>query len=188
VNYQDIWLNGRLIEKGYRECTSRYEVIREFCKREFDEGKFSVCDIGAASCYFGIRLREDFPLCSVTAFEPREYEENSSRLKRAKPGGVILFGRKMMLEELPRWADFATFDLILALSLLHHVKKDTFEEWLRGLRGIGRHLIAELAIDDSRSKGAECSVPEEAKIIGYGRSHIKEDAERPIILMKGFKA
>lgn len=187
MSYQDVWLNGKLIERGYRECASRYEIIREFCLRLYGDGPFSVCDVGAASCYFGLRLREDFPLCSVVAFEPREYLENSARLKRAKAGGVVLFGRKLTVEELPRWADFSSFDLVLALSVLHHVKPDQFDRWILGLRGMGRHLIAELSIEDSRSKGAVCHVPESAEIIGYGDSHIKEDAKRPIVYMEGFK-
>lgn len=187
MKYQDVWLNGRLLQRGYRECESRYEIIRAFCSTNFSDGKFSVCDIGAASCYFGLRLREDFPSCSVVAFEPREYFENSARLKRAKAGGVVLFGRKLTLEELPRWADFASFDLVLALSVLHHVQKDRFGEWIRGLRGIGRHLIAELSIEDSRSSGAECEIPEGAITLGYGSSHIRSDSERPIISMEGFK-
>ncbi len=187
MNYQDVWLNGKLIERGYRECESRYEIIREFCRRLYGDGQFSVCDVGAASCYFGLRLREDFPRSTVVAFEPREYTENSARLKRANAGGLVLFGRKLTVEELPRWADFATYDLVLALSVLHHVKPGQFDQWISGLRGMCRHLIGELSIEDSRSKGAECLIPDGAEVIGYGKSHIKADAKRPIIYMEGFK-
>lgn len=187
MNYQDIWLNGHLVERGYRECESRYEVVRSFCLEKFQDRKFAVCDIGAASCYFGLRLREDFPQCSVVAFEPREYMENSARLKRAKAGGLILFGRKLTVEELPRWADFASFDLVLALSVLHHVKPDQFDAWISGLRGLCRYLIGELSIEDSRAKGAKCRIPKGAVVIGYGKSHIDADIKRPIVLMEGFK-
>lgn len=187
MSYQDIWLNGKLIEKGTRDCEGRYGIIRRFCQDTFGDDRFSVCDVGAASCYFGLRLREDFPLCSVVAFEPRNYLENSAHLASAKAGGLILFGRKLMLAELPRWADFSCFDLVLAMSLLHHVKPGTFTDWVSGLRGIGRHFIAELSIEDSRAKGAVCHIPEGAMIIGHGKSHI-DKSERPIILMKGRKS
>ncbi len=184
--YQDLWLNGQLIERGYRECEGRYGIIKQFCLKEFG-AKFSVCDIGAASCYFGLRLREDFPQCSVTAFEPREYLENSARLKRAKAGGLVLFGRKLTLRELPQWSSFASFDLVLALSILHHVEVDKFDEWITGLRGLGRYLIAELSISDSRANGAQCRLPKDSITIGYGASHINKTEKRPIVLMKGFK-
>lgn len=187
MSYQDIWLNGKLIKQGTRECADRYAIIRQFCAEMFGEHKFSVCDVGAASCYFGLRLREDFPNCSVVAFEPREYEENCARLKRAKAGGVVLFGRKLTIAELPRWADFSSFDLVLALSVLHHVERNHFDGWIAGLRGFSRYLIAELSVDDSRSSGAECYAPDGASVLGYGKSHIKSTAKRPIVIMEGFK-
>lgn len=187
MKYQDTWLNGKKIGQGYRDCPDRYALISNFCRETFGTEPFSVCDVGAASCYFGLRLREDFPLCSVVAFEPREYLENSARLKKARAGGIILFGRKLTLEELPRWADFASFDLVLALSVLHHVQKDKFEEWIRGLRGLARYLIAELAVEDSRSAGATCHIPQGAVTLGQGQSHIQAGTARPIVLMEGFK-
>ena len=64
--YQDTWVNGKLTQKGIRDCAGRYEVIKNFCLK-FTE-PFTVCDIGANMAYFGLRLIEDFG-CSVIAFE-----------------------------------------------------------------------------------------------------------------------
>ena len=63
--YQDVWVKGRVIIKGVRDCEGRYMAIRNELRRLGFPGKngdrpFTVLDIGAGSGYFSFRLAEEF--------------------------------------------------------------------------------------------------------------------------------
>ena len=64
--YQDLWVKGKMIEKGTRECENRYNKIKEVLNR-FNK-HFTVLDIGACLGYFSFRIAEDFD-CTVTMIE-----------------------------------------------------------------------------------------------------------------------
>ncbi len=178
--YQDRWARGKRLYKGYRECGARYEVIRDFCRRTFT-GPFTVCDIGANLCYFGIRLTEDFPEARVVAFEYRNTAKARDHLARSGADRVTLLAHKITLRDAGNLA--GSFDLVLALSVLHHTRGD-FSAWLEALRHLGRHVICELAIDDSRATAHPNGYGQPpGTVLGYGQSHIKADSQRPIVLL-----
>ena len=184
MSYQDTWLDGKAIAKGYRECASRYEVVRDFCSKL--PTPFSVLDIGANQCYFGLRLTEDFN-CSVLAFEYSAFAKRYAHVKRAdKTGRLKLCNRKVSLSDVQFMSSFAQFDLILTLSLLHHVG-GKFDEWIAALRRLGSNVIAELSTEDCRSKKLPegYRVPADSIILGYCGSHIKKEVSRPLVLIEG---
>lgn len=182
--YQDEWLNGEVANGGTRECAPRYEVIREFVAREYGDQPFSVCDIGASMCYFGLRLTEDFPTCTVMAFEYRNPELRVAHLKANKAERIMFCGRKLTLQDLRNMAAFTRFDIVLALSVIHHLPGN-IEHWLKAIRALGTHVIAEFATSDS-ARVARCpgyAIPGDAKTIGAGTSHLDGKIKRPIVVL-----
>jgi 2-polyprenyl-3-methyl-5-hydroxy-6-metoxy-1,4-benzoquinol methylase len=183
--YQDQWVKGQLAVKGTRECASRYEIIKSFCAR-YDRRPFSVCDIGANMCYFGLRLTEDFPRCSVVAFEYDNFPRRAAHVKTNGANRLMLINHKLSSQDLLTLTTCCRFDLVLVLNVLHHVG-DEFDTWLLELRKLARHIIAEFATTDSRSRrqGQNYSIPYDARVLGYCQSHIKREVERPMVLIPG---
>ena len=175
--YQDSWLKGRRIAKGYRECASRYEVVKEFCS-SFD-GPFSVLDVGANMCYFGLRLTEDFPDCRVLAFEFDHFDVRSAHVKRNKQNRLALFNHKLTIYSLETLVLCAHFDLILAMSVLHHVGGQ-IEDWVFQLKALSDNVIVELAGSDSPRAQKQINKDIKIRELGFGSSHLLSGFARPI--------
>jgi hypothetical protein len=180
MKYQDTWINGELQEKGIRECASRYGIIKAFCT-ELPQ-PFTVCDIGANMSYFGLRLIEDFG-CSVIAFEFHQYEEREKIIRMDKTNKLMYLKRKISLSDLSILNSCCHFNLVLALSVLHHVP-GSIREWIAQLHKLGDNLIIETALSDSKRTETrkEYEIPD-GKVLGYGDSHLQKDFKRPIILI-----
>lgn len=180
MKYQDIWINGQVTEKGKRECADRYEIIRQFCTTL--NQPFTVCDIGANMAYFGLRLIDDFD-CYVVAFEFHQFDKRAKIIQMNKATKLIYMNRKINLNDLDILRQFCHFDLILALSVLHHVS-EPISEWISRMKRLSENLIIELAGEDSkRTRSRKEYYLTEGKILGYGDSHLKENFKRPIILL-----
>ncbi len=184
MTYQDQWAYGLLIKPGYRSCAPRYEIVKEQCKKF--QGAFTVCDIGANMCYFGIRLTEDFKGCSVDAYEFDHFEMRKKHLESSGSKRVTLAKRRLAVDDLHGMAKHKKYGLVLALSVLHHADGAT-EPWIDGLRTLGKWAIVEMAGSDSEraDKKHGYSIPD-GEIIGYGDSHLQEGYQRPIMLIKGY--
>lgn len=177
MKYQDSW-NGGVTEKGKRECADRYEVVKTFCQRF--QRPFTVCDIGANMNYFGIRLTEDFD-CKVVSFEFHQFEMREQLVKGNKD--IMFLKRKVSLADLKILHSVAHFDLVLAMSVLHHLPGNT-AEWIAGFYKLGTNVILEFALDDSdRIKNKINYQIPESQILGYGDSHLKKNFKRPIVLL-----
>lgn len=185
ATYQDRWSGGRLRASGYRECAERYEVVRRWCATTFSK-PFTVCDIGANEGYFGIRLCEDFPDCTVVAFEFDRFEQRAARVRAANATRMLYCRRKLSLADVHIASAVARFDLVLALSVLHHMAEPQ-DAWVRALRALGRNVILELAVSDSRAapSRASCTLPSGGTLLGAGSSHLKRQHRRPILHLPG---
>ncbi len=144
MTYQDQWVKGRLAVKGIRECAGRYEVIKSFCE-PYGRRPFTVCDIGANMSYFGLRLTEDFPACSVVAFEFDNFKLRAAHVKKNDATRLLLLNHKLDLRALSVFNSCSRFDLVLALSVLHHVG-DEFDAWLLELRKLGTLIVFLFAV------------------------------------------
>lgn len=185
MTYQDLWAKGKCLSKGDRECEGRYLLIKDFCEKTFKKG-FSVCDIGANMNYFGIRLAEDFD-CRVMSFEFHQFLMRSAHLSISGVSDNILFiNRHLKLKDLNLMYYFCKFDLVLALSVLHHIKEDQIL-WENELRKIGRYVIIEYAGNDSKRAVEKPThgFKGEGILLGYGNSHLDKNFMREIIVLKG---
>ena len=180
--YQDTWINGQCVGKGQRDCTNRYEIIKPtFVKHG---SRFSVLDIGANMCYFGLRLIEDFN-CTVMAFEFNSFDLRMKNVQANKTDRLILLKRKLTVKDIFILSNSCHFDFVLMMSVLHHLPGNS-TEWINAVRKIGDNIIIEFALEDSTRPEIrkDYKIPEDAKIIGYGDSHLKKDFKRPIILLQ----
>lgn len=181
--YQDIWGKGKLIEKGIRNTEERYEIVKSFCSNYKD--KFTVLDIGANMCYFGIRLTEDFINCNVIAFEFNSFEMREKHVKKYGNNRLMFLKRKLKISDIDLLLKCCHFDLILAMSVIHHLPGNT-TEWINKFRKLSDSTIIEFALEDSKRTEIrdQYVIPNDGEIIGYGLSHLKKDFKRPIVLLK----
>lgn len=110
--YQPRWVDGREVGDGIRKAAPRYEAI---AKELSGHQGFSVLDLGAYNGYFSLRLAEDFD-ASCTAVD--DYRGLRSALAEACDGRVTGIHERLTPESLAALGDF---DVILCLSVLHHV-------------------------------------------------------------------
>lgn len=182
MNYQDKYVAGLVVESGERDCAERYEIVRKFCRNY--TRPFTVLDLGANLCYFGVRLTEEFPDCTVAAIECAEVETAVHVLRANDATRVILLSKQVTLDDLRALAECEHFDLVLGLSVIHHFP-GTFQERLEVFRSLGDHLILELACEDAACGGEQKSyaLPQERRLLGYGKSHLAEGVQREIVLL-----
>ena len=180
MKYQDTWINGKCVEKGKRDCDARYQIVKSFCENSPPK---TVLDIGSNMNYFGLRLIEDFR-CSVVAFEFDHFDLRKRIVDANKTSNLILLKRKLSLKDLEILRSCCHFDLVLAMSVMHHLP-NPINEWIRLFKEIGDNVIAEYALEDSeRTKTKHgYSIPEDGTLMGYGDSHLKNNFKRPIILL-----
>lgn len=179
--YQDIWIKGEQVQRGQRECANRYEIVRSFFSQY--QRPFTVLDMGASDGYFAVRLVEDFPDCTVVAVEPRP--RIGEILHRNDAQRVLWLRKKLSPTELSKLADVEHFDVTLALSVIHWMKRPPAES-IEALRRMGDHLILELPVE-AQATGQEVvqkiEPPKDGTLLGYGASHLDADAQRPITVL-----
>ena len=124
--YNDIWINGKVIQEGARPSEERYLKIAKFCENY--KRPFSVLDIGAAEGYFTHRLASEFD-GTFTAVEADESRCLLDVCKKNNNDKVFLLQKRFNLETLKRIAEVHYFDVILALNIIHHFD-EPFQEVL----------------------------------------------------------
>ena len=132
MRYQDVWEDGECREAGERDCDGRYRLIAE----TLPTGHFTALDIGAHTGYFARRIAESFP-ARVTAVD--NY-----------PGLVACHGVEVISERLgaARLAQLPRHDVVLALSVLHHMAD--WREALPLMAACRSHLIIEVCHPSER--------------------------------------
>lgn len=182
MKYQDLVDDqGNSIEKGYRECETRYEVIRRVAEEL--RRPFTVLDLGASSGYFSIRLTQDFGARAI-AVDP------NPSVMDAEGRVAAVMQCKMDIESLLR---MGTYDIVLALSVLHHM--DSWRKVLRMINSMARSaLIVETPNPREKLKQAlnrkELKEIDEAcrlggmKKEGVGSGVWNNDLDRPLYVLR----
>jgi 2-polyprenyl-3-methyl-5-hydroxy-6-metoxy-1,4-benzoquinol methylase len=181
--YQDEWVRGKVIVKGERECEHRYSIIKSFVQQY--QGPFTLLDIGANIGYFSFRIAEDFPDSIVVAVEgnPRFLKKLLEVAEKNNRDNVIVIGKKLSVENISRLAELEHFDVVLGMSVIHHIYNDP-AEGLDAFLKLGDNLILELPNESKYSLQKYSMLESRGQVIGYGDSHINPGSKRPIVLYK----
>ena len=126
--YQDIIINGEVVEKGTRDCTQRYEII----KRVLNQYKrpITVLDIGASQGYFSFRIASEYPsVCTMIEGNFKFSDHVAEQLQNlcelnTDLDNIIYLQKHISIEDLEKLSECEHFDVVLMLSVLHHMGED----------------------------------------------------------------
>jgi len=184
--YQDIWIKGKLHKKGVRECEERFGLIRSFCEQF--KRPFTILDIGSNLGYFSLRLTETFD-CTSMAVEGIYGDWIEEVFQANENPRVILVRKVMKLADLRALAEVEHFDVVLGLSVIHHLD-GSFDESLEVLRSLGDNLILELPFEANAcgqqlvQQAVQSKLPDDAVFMGYGKSHLAEGCRQIVRLSR----
>lgn len=133
--YQPKRRDGRDMGNPARPAAPRYKAIAN--ELEGREG-LRVLDLGAHEAYFALRLAEDFD-ARVTAVD--DWRGLRPALEEAGDDRVTGLYERLTPQRL---AELGNFDVILCLSVLHHVP--WWEQMLTQVRAQSRLLVCEVAV------------------------------------------
>jgi 2-polyprenyl-3-methyl-5-hydroxy-6-metoxy-1,4-benzoquinol methylase len=179
--YQDEWVRGKVAAKGERECEHRYAVIKSFLQQY--QRPFTILDIGANIGYFSFRIAEDFPDAIVVAVEghPRFLPKLLEVAEKNGRDNVIIIGKKLSVEDISRLAELEHFDVVIGMSVIHHIYHDPIEG-LDAFLKLGDNLILEIPNESKYGLHKYAVLKSHGRVIGYGDSHINPGSTRPIVL------
>jgi SAM-dependent methyltransferase len=169
VNYQPMWMDGRTVGPQERDCEGRYAAIVPYVP----EGA-RVLDFGAFTGYFSHRLADERSAdCVAVAPEVLPYPGVTTISGRLDVDGIRALG---------------TFDVVLALSVLHHV--DPWQDYLKVLLDAAPTVIIETV---HPAETFNHCAPEKVKAIAEGvfgpilcrTAGYQTDLLRPTVLAKG---
>ena len=167
--YQDLYRDGRVIARGGRDCASRYAAIAPALEARLGRG-FTVCDVGGRDGYFPARLLHEGYASAATIVDSYagDFEGITHLRQKYRPGDQI-----------------GTFNAILCLSVLHHVK-----DWravYEGLREHCRWLVVELPAPTERVRWASelnAHIPAEGELLGHA-PNLGGKVQRPTYIVRG---
>ena len=147
--YQDCWIDGKIEQKGSRECKNRYISIKNNINKLNIGKNFYVLDIGSNLGYFSFRFAYDFD-CNVIMLEnhlneSKEFDTKVRNLcKKQKNNFKISLIRQYLTEkDFKKFYDNnITFDVVLALRVIHH-HEDPLNE-LKLLNKISKYIFLQL--------------------------------------------
>jgi len=140
-NYQPVFQEGKLLEGGDRNCLDRWPLI----KKEIEDNNIkSVIDLGSAEGFYVLRSAKE---CGCFAIgvdaDIRRFciAQDQLSLERIVPAGFV-FGviDNDMLEKIP------SFDMVIFLSVMHHMMYDKGEEYCRNFMKALRKKINKVMI------------------------------------------
>lgn len=146
TNYQDVWVKGHAVVPGVRECELRFWAIYKALRK--NKKPLKVLDIGANMGYFSIRLSEKIP--GTYAMIEGHEATAGALLKICKLNenpSLVLFKRKLSLADLKELRLYEKFDVVLALSIIHHFD-EPYKDVFQVLMSLGNTLIFEPPIPE----------------------------------------
>lgn len=121
--YQPIYVRGRLVHRGGRNCADRWALIRPALPRNLQVA----IDLGSNAGYFGQRIAEECPAAMVWSMEsePRRAMLQRDVLMENDARNVVLTTRQMDAVQFFRlFRSVNVADVILALSVLEYWSPD----------------------------------------------------------------
>lgn len=140
--YQDIELDGEKIARGKRACRKRWDMIKPHLKNHD-----VIMDIGSALGYFTHKIAKELPDSLTVSFEadPKACEIQKKIYEHEGIYNLVLCQHKLKKSDLDKWINCVEmFDVILALSVLHHYPKNLVRSVLKNLCKLTPLLIGEV--------------------------------------------
>jgi len=137
MRYQETWENGPTGRKFQRSCEDRYQEIRKLAS--WFKRPFSVFDFGCNSGYFGFRLTQEFPNCTVVMVDNKPWLKDL--IKKNPSNEIVWIDAHLTSTQLYHLAMCESFDIVLALAVIHHME-DPFLA-LNALELMADHIIIE---------------------------------------------
>lgn len=135
--YNDVYIQGRVVRFGVRQCASRYEALLPLLRRF--KRPFTMLDIGANSGYFSFRAASEF---NCTAVAVDNYPLLPDYAAQNALSNVMVLHKTLSLNELQQLSACEHFDVVLALNVLHHFGEDAIRAaW--AVLAMGDHIIIE---------------------------------------------
>jgi len=131
--YQPVLIRGRFVGGNERNCFDRWEVIR---KEIETSGGSSVLDIGSAEGFYVIQAARE---CSCTAIgvemDARRFAVAEDQIIKEKIRNARFIFGAADTEMIPR---LPASDLVICMSVLHHIMSARGEEYARGFMSLLR--------------------------------------------------
>ena len=147
--YQPKRIHGRDVGVPQRPAAPRYEAL---AGELHGHSQFTVLDIGAHEAYFSLRLAEDFD-ARCTAVD--DWHGLRPALTEAADPRVTGIYQRLTSQSL---AELGDFDVILCLSVLHHVP--WWEQMLKQVRAQSQLAFVEVATEREVLPKAVAHCPE----------------------------
>lgn len=156
--YQDIVVNNVVLYETWNSiyCQKRYEIIRDIIYKygSCTDKKLHLLDIGAAQGYFSFRLAHDFEIKATLVEDGQSASdaEPSASIKLLEDlcnlnggsGDFTVLPSKTDAYELDKLSAYKRFDVVLALSVVHHIRE--WQNFIDSLKSVGDLIIIELPI------------------------------------------
>jgi 2-polyprenyl-3-methyl-5-hydroxy-6-metoxy-1,4-benzoquinol methylase len=124
--YQDIFINGQVIKKGSRECTKRYQAIKQALSKY--NRPITVLDIGASQGYFSFNIARDFDAtCVMIEVNYRDSDNITDQLLdlcklNTDLDNIIFLEKRITADDLTMLGKCEHFDVVLCLNVVHHTR------------------------------------------------------------------
>lgn len=175
--YQDWIVNGELKEKGVRDCVDRWRLIKPYI------GSHDVVlDVGSAEGYFSTQIARTYPDSLVVSFEsePKLCKIQSDICREEGLYNHIVCNHRLSHEDIQRWHSCVEcFDVVLALSVLHHFEHGTVSSVHRMLSEMSFLTISEVTAPEEKEACGGDAKEEARHVVGSGgvmvgstRSHL----------------
>ena len=193
--YQDVEVDGKLVIKGWRECSKRWDLIKPHIKNQQ-----TVIDIGSHYGYFTTKIAREYPSTLVWSIESGDdrIAVQEAQVRANKLRNVVLTQRRMGqldLTHLARTCETAT--MIICLSMIQYFPKWEIPEILYAFSKIANNLIIEFPNTNEKKVAATMqglnykllldTFYDTVKILGKAKSPKHDDVSRTLYLCQNFK-
>lgn len=139
--YNDIMVDGKVLIKGARECSSRFNAIHKAVSENA-----AILDVGCHLGHFTIQLAYEERGRVVVGMEGNYQRARIAGeiAKENKLSNVIILNNLFTDKIALRWGQSCeAFNTILLLNVLHHCKKDQITNIIEGARMLAPQMILE---------------------------------------------
>lgn len=193
--YQDIFINGEIIQKGERNCTPSWLIIDKFLSNY--ERPFTVLDLGAAQGFFSFNIAYKYDATCVMMENSYDYVGHVEKLLELcfanKSEKIIFLKHEINSQCIEEIAKSEHFDVVLALNVLHHAGSD-YISLTDAVFKLGDYVIVENPPAEEFEKSSlefkkrkyieDTLIARGGIVLGYVPRHTHSEYKSKIILLK----